>query len=81
VACRVVVRQRPRNKQLYNTRCYVMAATDMRATTEELLETMFSVWSVRRLYNEGQLPLKECFEKAKGRVGGWCKMAASLVAS
>jgi hypothetical protein len=35
-----------------------MAATDMH-TTEELLEVVFSVRSVLRLYNEGQLPLEK----------------------
>jgi hypothetical protein len=49
--------------------CHTMAVTDMHATTEELLEAVFSLWSVPRLYNEGQLPL---------RVGGWCEMIASL---
>jgi hypothetical protein len=29
------------------------------ATTEELLEEVFSVQSVPRLFNEGQLPLQE----------------------
>jgi hypothetical protein len=36
-----------------------MAATDMHITIEKLLETVFSVRSVPRLYNEGQLPLEE----------------------
>jgi hypothetical protein len=34
-----------------------MAATNTQATTEELLEAVFSVRFVLRLYNEGQLPL------------------------
>jgi hypothetical protein len=33
-------------------------------TLEKLLEVMFSVWSVPRLYNEGQLPLRESLETA-----------------
>jgi hypothetical protein len=33
-----------------------MVATDMHTTTEELLKVVFSVKSVLRLYNEGQLP-------------------------
>jgi hypothetical protein len=33
-----------------------MAKTDRHPTLEELLEAVFSVWSVPRLYNEGQLP-------------------------
>jgi hypothetical protein len=51
------------------------------ATTEELLEAVFSVRSVPRLFNEGQLPLEESLETAVKRVGGWCKMAATLVVS
>jgi hypothetical protein len=34
----------------------------MATTTEELLEAVFSVQSVLRLYNEGQLPLEILFE-------------------
>jgi hypothetical protein len=30
------------------------------ATTDELLEVVFSLWSVPRLYNEGQLPSPVC---------------------
>jgi hypothetical protein len=30
VACRRVARQRSRNKQLYNSRCWVMSVTDAR---------------------------------------------------
>jgi hypothetical protein len=37
--------------------CHVMAATYIHARIEELLEAVFSVWSIPRLYNEGQLPL------------------------
>jgi hypothetical protein len=56
-----------------------MATTDTHATTEELLEEMFSVRSVPKLYNEGQLPLLVLIlETAVRRVGGWCEMAASL---
>jgi hypothetical protein len=55
-----------------------MAATDMHATIEELLEVVFSAQSVTRLYNEGQVPLEESLETAVRRVGGWCEMAASL---
>jgi PIN domain nuclease of toxin-antitoxin system len=55
-----------------------MAATDIHATREELLEAVFSVWSVSGLYNEGQLPLEESLETAVRRAGGWCEMAASL---
>jgi hypothetical protein len=39
-----------------------MAVTDTHATTEELLEAVFSVRSVTRLYNEGKLPLDESHE-------------------
>jgi hypothetical protein len=35
----------------------VMTATDMHATTEELLEGVFAVRSVPRLYNNDQLQL------------------------
>jgi hypothetical protein len=44
-----------------------MAATDTNATTE-LLEAVFSVRSVRRLYNEKQLRLRESLETAVRRV-------------
>jgi hypothetical protein len=55
-----------------------MAATDSHATTEELLEAVFCVWSVPRLYNEGQPPLEESLEMTVKRAGGWCEMTASL---
>jgi hypothetical protein len=32
---------------------HVSAATDIHSTTEELLETVFSMWSGLRLYSEG----------------------------
>jgi hypothetical protein len=54
-----------------------MAATDMHPTTDELLVTVFTVRSVARLYNEGQLLLEEGLETAV-RTGSWCEMAASL---
>jgi hypothetical protein len=57
---------------------HTMAATDTHATTEELLEVVFSVWSMSGLYNEDQLPLRESHETAVRKVGGWCEMAASL---
>jgi hypothetical protein len=50
----------------------------MRATIKEVLEAVFSVLSVPRLYNEGQLTLEESLETAVRRVGSWCEMAASL---
>jgi hypothetical protein len=49
-----------------------------RTAIEELLEVIFSVRSVLRLYNEGKLPLEKSVETAVRRVGGWCEMAASL---
>jgi hypothetical protein len=55
-----------------------MAATDMCKTTEELRELVFSVRSVPRLDNEGQLPLEESLEMPVRRGGAWCEMAASL---
>jgi hypothetical protein len=45
---------------------------------EELLKAVFSVWSVPRIYNEGQLPLEESLQTAVRKVGGWCGMATSL---
>jgi hypothetical protein len=39
------------------SRRHVMAATDTHVTIEELLEAVFSVRSVPRLYNEDQLLL------------------------
>jgi hypothetical protein len=55
-----------------------MAATDTHAKTKELLEAVFSVRSVPRLYNESHLPLVSNLETAVKRVGGWCEMAAYL---
>jgi hypothetical protein len=57
-----------------------MTATDMH-TTQELLEAVFAVRSVPRLYNDGQLPLDKSVEMAMRRVGCWCEMAVSLRAS
>jgi hypothetical protein len=36
---------------------HLMAATVTHETIEQLLEEMFSVWSVPRLYNEELLPI------------------------
>jgi hypothetical protein len=58
-----------------------MAPENTQATTEELLDVVFSVWSIPRLYNEGQLPLEESLLTTVRRVEGWCEMAASLVVS
>jgi hypothetical protein len=55
-----------------------VVATDKHTIIEELLETVFTMRSVPRLCDEGQLPLKESLKTAVRRVGGWCKMAASL---
>jgi hypothetical protein len=55
-----------------------MATTDMHTTMEELLETVFSVWSLLRLYNEKQLQLRESLEMAVRKVGAWYEIAASL---
>jgi hypothetical protein len=46
----------PVARQWLNSR-YVMAVTDTYATIEEMLEAVFSVPSVPRLYNNDQLPL------------------------
>jgi hypothetical protein len=54
-----------------------MASTDTH-TTVELLEAVFSVRSIPRLYNEEQLRLRESLETAVRRVGGCFEMAASL---
>jgi hypothetical protein len=58
-----------------------MTRRDTHETTEELLRTVFSVRSVPKLYNEGQLPLEKSLETAVRRVGGWYEMAAKLEAS
>jgi hypothetical protein len=34
--------------------CHTMGAKDMHATTEQLPEVVFSVWSMPRLHNKGQ---------------------------
>jgi hypothetical protein len=39
-----------------------MAATDTHATINEMLEAVFSVQSVPRLYDEDQLPLRESLQ-------------------
>jgi hypothetical protein len=50
----------------------------MHATTEKLLEVVFSVRPMPRLCNKGQLQLEENLETAVRRVGGWYEIAASL---
>jgi hypothetical protein len=50
-----------------------MAATDTHAQTEVLLEVVFSLRSVPRLYNEGQLPLEKRLETTVRRVGVSCE--------
>jgi hypothetical protein len=45
----------------------VKTTTDTHATTAELLEAVYSVLSVPRLYNEGQLPLQGSLETAGDR--------------
>jgi hypothetical protein len=42
------------------------------------LETVFTVRSVPRLYNEDELPIRESLE-AGVRIAGVCEMAASLL--
>jgi hypothetical protein len=54
-----------------------MSAKDMHATIE-LLEAVFSVWSMSRPYNKSHLLLEESLERAVRRIRGWCGMAASL---
>jgi hypothetical protein len=46
-----------------------MTENDTHATTEELLEAVFSVRSVPSLYNKGQLPLEVSLETAVKRIG------------
>jgi hypothetical protein len=46
--------------------------------TIKLLEAVFPVLSVPRLYNEDQLPLQNSLDMAVRTVGGWCVMATSL---
>jgi hypothetical protein len=50
----------------------------MHATKEEMLEAVFSVRSMPRLYTRAQLPLQKSLETAVGRVGGLGEMATSL---
>jgi hypothetical protein len=45
----------------------MIAAADTYATTEELLEAVFSMLSMPRLYNEDQLPLQKSSEMAVRR--------------
>jgi hypothetical protein len=47
-----------------------MTAADTYTKIKELLEAVFSVRSVPRLYNEDQLPLEESLETGVRRIGG-----------
>jgi hypothetical protein len=69
VACRPVARQRPQNKQLYNSRCYVIAVqktfvarqwlnSDHVQTPTDTNATVFSTRSVLRYYLLGQLAVQ-----------------------
>jgi hypothetical protein len=49
----------------------------LEAEERQLLEPVFSMRSVPRLYNEDQLPIRVSPETAARRVGGWCKIASS----
>jgi hypothetical protein len=60
-AYRPFARQRPQNKLTYNSRCYVMAATDTHSAMKELL-AVFCVRSMPSLYNEDQRPLQQTLE-------------------
>jgi hypothetical protein len=53
-----------------------MATTYTYATIEELLEAVFLVRSVPRLYNEEQLRLRERLETAVRRAGVSCEAVA-----
>jgi hypothetical protein len=46
------------------------------ATIEALFEEVSSMRSIPRLYNEGQLRLRESLETAVGRVGMCCETVA-----
>jgi hypothetical protein len=56
----------------------MMATTEMHATIEGLLEAVFSVQSIPKIYNEDQLSLLQSLETTDRRAGGWCKMTTSL---
>jgi hypothetical protein len=47
-------------------------------TTIKHLGEVFYMRSEPRLYNEGQLRLRESLETAVRAVGGWCEMAAGV---
>jgi hypothetical protein len=57
VTCRPVARQRPRNKQLYNSRCYVTAPQTGMPPRQQgnttIIDAVFSTWSVPRCYKQG----------------------------
>jgi hypothetical protein len=55
-----------------------MAAREIHATIQELLEVMFSMQSVPRLYNKQQLRLQESLGTEMRTVEDWCEIAASL---
>jgi hypothetical protein len=55
-----------------------MAAAYTHATIEELLEAVFSMRSLPRLYKEEQLRLLATLGTAVRRVGCWCEMAARM---
>jgi hypothetical protein len=57
-----------------------MVETGTHGTTK-LMEAVYSVQSVPKLYTDGQLPLEESLETAVRRTGDWCDMAASLAVS
>jgi hypothetical protein len=54
-----------------------MAASDTHEKSE-LLEAVFSVPSVPRIYNDEHLQLGKSLETAVRRVRVWCEIAASL---
>jgi hypothetical protein len=55
-----------------------MATADIHTTIEKLLEAVFFMQPVPRLYNEGQLPLEESLKMAMRSIRGWCEIGASL---
>jgi hypothetical protein len=76
-----VITHQPNNDSTCNRGTVFLYGPDekrCRQAIQELLEAVFSVRCVQRLFNEDQLPLRESFETTVRRVGVWCEMANSL---
>jgi hypothetical protein len=50
---------------------HVSAAMNQYATTKEMLEVVFSVWSAPRLYNEDQQPVRQTVKWGHESCGTW----------